>query len=132
MKNIKEITILLGSVALIFVIGLMTAKVNFPSVGSVVDAGTYSFTNITSANASSTSATTVLSKGGTLGSVIINTTHATIIRVYDGTATSTGTLIASFPASAVVGTYTFDVAVSKGVVVDIPSGFAGNYTITAR
>ena len=94
---------------------------NKVSVGSVVDSGTYSFKNITSTNASATVPVTIRTGRGTLGSIVVNTTHATIIRVYEGVATSTGTLIASFPASAVVGTYTFDVAVSNGIVLDIPS-----------
>ena len=101
-------------------------------VGSVVDSGTYSFKTMSSANASSTASAVIKSGVGTLGSIIVATTHATIVRVYDGTATSTGTLIASFPASAVVGTYTFDIGVKQGIALDIPAGFAGSYVVTYR
>ena len=120
------------SVLVLAVSGMIFIGSNKNSVGSVVDAGTYSFVNLTSTNASSTAPTLVRSGVGTLGSVVVATTHATIVRVYDGTATSTGTLIASFPASATVGTYTFDIGVKQGIAIDIPAGFAGNYTVTYR
>lgn len=115
----------------IMIIGYALISKDNPT-GSVVDAGTYSFKNMTSTNASSTASAVIRSGVGTLGSVIVNTAHATIVRVYDGTATSTGTLIASFPSSAIVGTYTFDIGVKQGIAVDIPAGFDGNFTVTYR
>jgi hypothetical protein len=117
----------------IFLTGVLFVKTNTISFGSVSQDGVYNYKNITSANASATVPVKVKAGFGTLGSIVVNTTHATIIRVYDSaSATSTGNLIASFPASAVVGTYTFDVAVSNGIVVDVPVGFAGNWTVTSR
>ena len=115
----------------IFATGVAFFLTNTQNAGASVTSE-YMYKNITSANASSTASVAVKAGYGTLGSVVIATTHATIVRVYDGTATSTGTLIASFPASATVGTYTFDVAVWKGVVLDVPAGYAGNMTITYR
>lgn len=100
---------------------------------SVVDSGTYRFKNITSTNASSTAGVSVKSKGGTLGSIVVaSSSPAGVFRVYDGIATSTGTLVASFPVSAVAGTYTFDVSVDTGIVLDVPTTFNGNYTVTYR
>jgi len=126
MKN----KIAIGSVVVgMFLVALSIFTINSTNASVSME---YGYKNITSANASSIAGVAVRSGFGTLGSIVINTTHATIIRVYDGTATSTGTLIASFPASAVVGTYTYDVSVSKGIVLDVPAGYAGNITVTSR
>lgn len=130
-NNIHKIII---AVIICATIIICTYTIKNGTFGSVADNGTYSYKNLTSANASSTAVTTIRSGVGTLGSMVVNTTHATIIRVYDGTTatSSDATLIASLPASAVVGTYTFDVAVKKGIVLDVPAGFDGNYTVTFR
>jgi hypothetical protein len=100
--------------------------------GGVSNDSGYRYKNITSTDASATIPVEIAtsSKAFMLGSIVVNTTHATVIRIYDGIATSTGTLIASLPASAVVGNYIYDVNVKKGIVLDVPAGFAGNYTIT--
>lgn len=58
-----------------------------------------------------------------LGSVIITTTGTSPMCLYDGTSTATNaewatTTIACFPASATVGTYTFDAQYKKGILID--------------
>ena len=82
---------------------------------------------------------------GTLGSVVITTPGTSRFCLYDATSTATNvdtaygptgtTTIACFGASAAVGTYTFDVAVRKGVLVEYLSadtvGWAST-TITLR
>jgi len=72
---------------------------------------------------------------GVLGSVIITTLGTSPFCLYDATSTATNaentkgtTTIACFGASAPAGTYTFDVAVEKGVVVH----FTGSVSATAR
>jgi hypothetical protein len=126
-KKLCLVALVLG----IFATGVAFFSVNTQNAGASVGME-YSYKNITSTNASSTASVSIKSGFGTLGSVIVASSSAAVIRVYDGTATSTGTLIASFPASATVGTYTFDVAVAKGVVLDVPSNHNGNYTVTFR
>jgi hypothetical protein len=128
-KKLLLAALVLGIFATILAIVSVNTKPQ--NAGSVTSE--YNYKNITSSNASATVPVKVKAGFGTLGSVVVNTTHATIVRVYDSaSATTTGTLIASFPASAVVGTYTFDVAVQSGIVLDVPAGFAGNYTVTYR
>ena len=71
----------------------------------------YNFTHI------ATNTTTVVSKGtGTLHSLVINTTAAGAITLYDSTSGG-GTVIAILPSSAVVGTYLYDVVFSVGLTV---------------
>jgi hypothetical protein len=119
-------------VCFIFITGVLVSKVNNPSVGSVVDAGTYHWTSVNSTDASSTNPKLVRTGYGTLGSIVIASTSAMIVRVYDGTATTTGTLLATFPSNSVVGTYTFDVAVKTGIVLDVPASFNGSWVVTTR
>lgn len=81
--------------------------------------------------------TSVKSISGSLGSIVL-TDNATngFIRVYDSSATTSATttltLIAEVDAAAVENTYVFDVAVGKGVFVDVPTGFDGTFTLTYR
>lgn len=79
------------------------------------------YTNIASATT-----TTVKSGSGYLQRITINTTAAGTIVVYDNTAGS-GTKIASFPASAVVGTYEFGCRFSVGLT--IVTGAASDITV---
>jgi hypothetical protein len=71
---------------------------------------------------------------GVLGSITIASTSAHAFKVYDGatTATSSATLIASFPASAVVGSYDFNVSFARGLVIETLSGYAGSVVITYK
>jgi hypothetical protein len=71
----------------------------------------YNFTNI------STNTTTVVKRGpGTLHTLVLNTTAAGAITIYDNIAAS-GTKIATLPSSAVVGTYFYDVEFSIGCTI---------------
>jgi hypothetical protein len=73
----------------------------------------------------------------TLGSVVITKTSNAVINIYDATTTGphsnhATTTIASFPG-VTAGTYTFDVALSRGlcVTVDTTVGVASS-SITSR
>jgi len=83
----------------------------------------------------------LLSGNGTLGSVIITGAAAGVINIYDATTSdatlraptmsSSSILVASFPASAATGTYTFDRVVFNGLYVSIV-GTIPTSTITFR
>lgn len=130
--NLKEILTGVVVIAIAVAIGVTIAPAKTVSESFSGVNETYSFKNITSANASATSPVVVRGGAGTLGSITINTLHATIVRVYDGTATTTGTLIASIKASTPEQTLNYDVDVTRGIVLDVPTGFAGNYTVTYK
>jgi len=75
--------------------------------------------------------------GITLGSVVIASTTANTMAIYNATSSDAvvngdGTLITTFPASAPQGTYTFDVWLDKGLVLDLASGFGGDYVVSFR
>lgn len=67
-------------------------------------------------NIATNTTTTVKSGSGYLARITINTTAAGAITVYDNTAAS-GTKIATFPASAVVGTYEFGGRFTTGLTI---------------
>lgn len=74
-----------------------------------------------------TAATTVVKSGaGILRRITINTTAAGTVIVYDNTSGS-GTIIASFPVSAVVGTYEYGTRFTTGLTV--VTGAASNITV---
>lgn len=76
----------------------------------------------------------VASSTGTLGSIIVASSSATILDIWNATSTtdSASSSIAHVVASPANGTYTFDVVVDRGIIVDMPTGFNGAYTITWR
>lgn len=75
-------------------------------------ADTFNYTNITTAT------TTVVKSGtGILHGIVINTTTAFTITIYDNTSAA-GTKIATIAASPVIGsTFTYDVAFATGLTI---------------
>ncbi len=69
------------------------------------------FSNITTATT-----TTVKSGSGQLKKVILNGSPTGTVTIYDNTAAS-GTLIATIPASATMGTWEFDCKFDTGLTV---------------
>lgn len=104
------------------------------STGSVAVGSEYRNYMASSTSASANTPIVLKTRPGSLGSVTIQTTSAGgIFRLYDSiAATSAPSMVGSFPASAVVGTYTFDIVLNNGLVVEAPTGFNGIYTVTYR
>ena len=66
----------------------------------------------------STAVTTVVrSTPGTLHSIVVNSTSAGAITVYDSASVAAGTVIATLKASVAEGTYLYDVDLTNGCVV---------------
>lgn len=128
MEKIKTIALVIVSVLLI----ATTLRADLKVLGSVTNDGVYTNKTLTASNASTTAVVVIRGGSGVFGSMIISSSTGQAISVYDGTATTTGTLIATFPASATVGTYTFDVSVRSGIVIEGKAGFNGSYVITHR
>jgi len=72
--------------------------------------------------------------GITLGSVIIGGVSAGDLIIYDATSTTdiSSTTVGWIIAAATTGTYTFDVALSRGLILDFGAGHEGEYTITYK
>lgn len=73
---------------------------------------------------------------GILGSVVITGANTGVVNFYDGTTTTAHsdyptTTIASLPASLAAGTYTFDAAFNRGLLVEI-TGSVATGTITCK
>lgn len=69
-----------------------------------------------STNISTNTTTTCKTGSGILRRITINTTAAGAVTVYDNTAGS-GTKIATFPSSAVVGTYEYGCRFTTGLTI---------------
>lgn len=129
MKNVSLLVLSLIILASAFYI-VSNREVLAGSVG----AG-YAYRHITSANASSTAGTVVKGGYGELGTLTINSATATAkVILYDGatTATSGLSVIAVIGATQAGGSYTYEVSVDKGVVVEVPATFTGDLTFSVR
>lgn len=133
MKNTLPFVALV--VALVVIAGLVFTRPagEFAVLGDASD--TYSYRSYSSTHASGTAGTIAKGGAGELGSVNITSATATgQVILYDGatTATSGLSVIAKFPATALGGTYDLNVAVAKGVVIEVPAGYTGNITLGVR
>jgi len=121
-------------IIVVILVGMTCVQKNTVLGGSVGSA--YTPKHYTSANASSTSRTIVKGGYGELGTVTINTTGAQPIRLYDGAsttaATSTLDAIAVIKPSVTEQTFTYDVSLTQGLVLEMPATYAGDITISVR
>ena len=102
------------------------------NLGSVAVSNEYTIERISSDDANTD--VTVHTSACTLGSVVIASTSDTALTIMDAATTTdaASTTIAVFPASATVGTYTYDIACQRGLIIEVPSGFTGDYAVTHR
>lgn len=85
--------------------------------------------NITSTQANSK--VKIMGKKGVLKLVTINLTSAQALTFYDDTNTTTPTNpIAALKASIAEGTYQYQIACNKGLVVNVPASYAGDATVS--
>ena len=142
MKNITQIVGALVLTVLAVVIGISIENKISPDVkpiGSVAIANEYKATTT-----SSLTANVALAAAGrfqlqvgesTVGSVVVASTTASIITFKNATSTAdvASTTVFTLPASLPAGTYTFDITgFPRGLAVDLPASFFGNYIITFR
>ncbi len=139
-KNIIAVAILLT------VVGFLTiAKQPQMALGSIRSGDEYMATSTASNTmygATITGDALIRTGYGSLGSVIITGSGTGIWSIYNATTTNvlarTGNiatssiLLASFPASAAAGTYTFDVTYTDGLLIELVSGVMSTSTITYR
>lgn len=133
-------------------LGVVLLQDNHPAVASVSQASEYRSTMATSGLASASAGRLIMTGQGTLGSIVVSSTSASTFTVWDATSTATtsyqtatlrpdlteassttyGRPVAVFKASVGENTYTFDATLYKGLVLEVPTGFTGSYTITYR
>src|SRR3990167_203899 len=139
-KNILAVAFLLLAVTIAMVFQQPRGAQGSIRIGDELQATS---TAPSSAYGATISGDTLIKTGtGALGSVVILGANTGIINFYDATTTSvdkrTGNtatstiLIASFPASVVAGTYTFDIEVKNGLLLDIDSVSIATSSITYR
>lgn len=107
------------------------------ALGSVMFGGEYQSVYITSTDANAT--TSIKTLPGSVGSVVVTEDGtAGYIDFFATTtagqqqATSSNDLLFRVDGVAAEGTYTFDVAFGQTLMIDVSSGFDGQWTITYR
>lgn len=139
MKKLEKILLAFGITLTIFALVLVATRNQTKIVDASVAFGNdyHSTTTVVAITGGALPRYSLLQLGpGTFGSLVITGANTGIINVYDGTTTSNHsdsatTTIATFPASAGTGTYTFDAQYYKGLIVEI-IGVAPTSTITYR
>lgn len=136
----KKYLFVAGTLLMVFVLGVFLSNNTPVAEGSVSIGSGYTYKVASSSNASATVPYVIRGGSGILGSIIIGSSTpalvgGTPVRIYDnalGTSTATSTLIGSIRPGVTEQTITFDVNVLRGIVLDIPVGFNGVYTVTYR
>lgn len=142
MKKIINSSLLVLA-AIVFLLGIYINGRTDKAIGSVAVGNDY---NATTTEATWTLARRIKSGPGSLGSVIVTNTGATSpLTIYDATTTdilggraasmsTTSVTIAKFPVGTTAGTYTFDVDLRYGLIVETSTGGTGvaSTTITWR
>lgn len=128
MKNIIG-SIIVGVIVLLGVFYTDKPSIN---LGSVTDGQAYTSTSTDSTYANSRRQ--IKSSSGVLGSVVVLGTSATVVEIKNATSTTdiASTTIAIMTASPATGTYVFDAAFDRGLVVNFLGSFTGSYAITYR
>lgn len=135
-----------GIVVALFITALFIAFFVRPeqTQGSVTETSEYMATTTASNNntyGNTISDDKVLATSSlTLGSVVITGANTGVWNIYDATTSdvtlrksaSSSLLVASFPASLAAGTYTFDIRVKDGLLIDLQAGIMPTTTITWR
>ena len=114
-----------------FIIGFLSHEAGNRVVGSVEQGSEYQATTTVGMAVGLRS----LACTQTLGSVIVASSSAGTLKIWNATSTTdtASSTIATFIASPVQGTYTFDAILTRGGIgIELGSGFNGSYTITCR
>lgn len=126
--------------AIVLLALIFSLKTTLPVSGSTARGSEYQGTTTQSTLANFSQETVIQNVGGTLGSVVITGVTTGTITLYDATTSSvllrtpaatSSIILASFPASAAAGTYTFDRVFFNGLYVSI-TGITPTTTITFR
>lgn len=128
-------------IILLFFVGVLayvfTSTKDVP-VGSVNRASEYHSTNLKDITGSSTTGTLIKTGAGTIGSLVLATTAAQSITIYDVASaanyasTTLSTKVITFATSTAAGTYTIDRAIEKGLVIYAPVTPTAESIITWR
>lgn len=102
-----------------------------PSFGSVVRGSEYQATTTT---AIPNGHRFVKTGDSILGSIIIASSSAGTLKVWNATSTTdtASTTAITFIASPTVGTYTYDMVMTRGIVLELGAGSNGSYNVTFR
>jgi hypothetical protein len=89
-------------------------------INTAPSGGGLTFKNLIATSTDTTSS--LVNSGATfLHAIIVNTTAAGAVTIYDGVGPTTGTKVGTLKASVVEGTYTYNVPLSTGLTVTAAS-----------
>jgi hypothetical protein len=150
MKSYKTSSFLIATLLIVSVFTLVQDRSN-SALASVPMSNEYQATTSRSTSASGLTGWSAVNGPAVIGSVVVNVpASAGYVQLWDATSTATSTYYSTDVASSsptktigaplvkidsgsdVGGTYTYDINVRTGLVVETASGFNGEYTITYR
>lgn len=118
----------IASIAMLIAV-LSFVKTNDNRLGSIETGEEY---NATTTAAMATGFSVLKTSSGQLGSVIVASSSAATFTIWNATSTTdiASTSPVRFVASPANGTYTFDASFTRGIIVEVPTGSNGSYTVT--
>lgn len=127
-KNILAVAFLLVAVTL----AMLVLQKPQSAYGSIYPGGEYNAT--TTVGMGSVQNLILGNRVVGFGSIIVASSSATTFKVWNATSTTdtASTTLFTLKASIAEGTYTFDTELTRGLIVETPTGFNGNYVITYR
>ncbi len=138
MTRTEKILLTLTTTVVIFCAFMLWMNNIQQTYGSVSLANEYKSTTTATMNGSgaTTARTQISIQSGesVLGSVVVSSTTNATFKIWNATSTTdiASTTALTFSASPANGTYTYDVSLTRGLILEFPSGFLGSYTITFR
>lgn len=136
-KNLQ----LLAFLAIALILGIIFSQRPDQAIGSVVRTGEYqaTTTNSMTGDAILAARTMRLIQTGqsTLGSIVVSSTSPSTVapvRVWNATSTTdiASTSVVLMPTASANGTYTYDISLTRGLIIELPGGYNGAYTVTFR
>ncbi len=131
-NNMKKIIISLVGIFLLIVIFYSLVGSEGETEASVLRGGEYFATTTT--DMAVVMNQIVSNRVTTLGSIVIASSSDTAFRIWNATSTrdSASTTLATLEPNASEGTYTFDVVMTRGLILELPTGSDGSIVTTFR
>ena len=143
MNTIYKIAVIIFLIAVLVGIGyLISDKTEFGSVNVTAEYQATSTAQMTGALVKATEYNHLVKASTygsvTLGSIVVASTTAHAMNIYNATSTDAvadgtyGTFITRLSSSTPRGTYTYDIEMNAGLVVQLQAGYTGDYVVTYR
>lgn len=130
MKNIL-LSLFIATTLVLFAVALRPKAINqsIDPLGGAVE-----INEATTTSAIAIGFSQLKSSSAVVGSVVVASTSATTLTLWNATSTTdtASSTITTLKASVGEGTYTLNSSAPRGLIIELPTGFNGDYVVTWR